>query len=81
MIYDSEKRHPYGHAAGLVQPAVEDLSIIYGAVARHAPDAPWVKWGFRQITPWGFKDDGTPYSASEYREGEGVTEIEELQPC
>lgn len=80
VIYDSEKRHPYGHAAGLVQPAVEDLSIIYGAVARHAPDAPWVKWGFRQITPWGFKDDGTPYSASEYREGEGVTEIEELQP-
>lgn len=80
VIYDSEKRHPYGHAAGLVQPAVEDLSIIYDAVARHAPDAPWVKWGFRQITPWGFKDDGTPYSASEYREGEGVTEIEELQP-
>lgn len=80
VIYDSEKRHPYGHAAGLVQPAVEDLSIIYDAVARHAPDAPWVKWGFRQITPWGFKDDGTPYSAAEYREGEGVTEIEELQP-
>lgn len=80
VIYDSEKRHPYGHAAGLVQPAVEDLSIIYDAVARHAPDAPWVKWGFRQITPWGFKDDGTPYSAAEYKEGEGVTEIEELQP-
>lgn len=80
VIYDSEKRHPYGHAADLVQPAVEDLSIIYDAVARHAPDAPWVKWGFRQITPWGFKDDGTPYSAAEYREGEGVTEIEELQP-
>lgn len=80
VIYDSEKRHPYGHAADLVQPAVEDLSIIYDAVARHAPDAPWVKWGFRQITPWGFKDDGTPYSASEYREGEGVAEIEELQP-
>lgn len=80
VIYDSEKRHPYGHAAGLVQPAVEDLSIIYDAVARHAPDAPWVKWGFRQITPWGFKDDGTPYSAAEYREGEGVTEVEELQP-
>lgn len=80
VIYDSEKRHPYGHVADLVQPAVEDLSIIYGAVARHAPDAPWVKWGFRQITPWGFKDDGTPYSAAEYREGEGVTEIEELQP-
>lgn len=80
VIYDSEKRHPYGHSEGLVRPAVEDLPLIFNAVARHAPDAPWVKWGFREITPWGFKYNGTPYSASEYREGTGVTEIEELQP-
>lgn len=80
VIYDSEKRHPYGHSEGLVRPAVEDLPLIFNAVARHAPDAPWVKWGFREITPWGFKNNGTPYSASEYREGTGVTEIEELQP-
>lgn len=80
VIYDSEKRHPYGHSEGLVRPADEDLPLIFNAVARHAPDAPWVKWGFREITPWGFKNDGTPYSASEYREGTGVTEIEEFQP-
>lgn len=80
VIYDSEKRHPYGHSEGLVRPAVEDLPLIFNAVARHAPDAPWVKWGFREITPWGFKNNGTPYSASEYREGTGVAEIEELQP-
>lgn len=80
VIYDSEKRHPYGHSEALDRPAVEDLPLIFNAVARHAQDAPWVKWGFREITPWGFKNDGTPYSASEYREGTGVTEIEELQP-
>ena len=81
VIYDSEKRHPYGHAEGRSVPALEDLRVIRRAVEKHAPDAPWVRWGLeRRVTPWGFKPDGTPYTLEEYREDTGETELEMLQP-
>ncbi len=81
VIYDSEKRHPYGHAEGWSVPALEDLRVIRRAVEKHAPDAPWVRWGLeRRVTPWGFKPDGTPYTLEEYREDTGETELEMLQP-
>ncbi len=80
VVYDSEKRHPYGHPVGLERPGAEDLPSIFNAVRRHAPDAPWVKWNFRPVTPWGFKPDGTPYSPEEYREGTGVGDFDEIQP-
>lgn len=81
VIYDSEKRHPYGHAEGRSVPALDDLRVIRRAVEKHAPDAPWVRWGLeRRVTPWGFKPDGTPYTLEEYREDPGETELEMLQP-
>lgn len=81
VIYDSEKRHPYGHAEGRSVPALDDLRVIRRAVEKHAPDAPWVRWGLeRRVTPWGFKPDGTPYTLEEYREDPGETEFEMLQP-
>lgn len=81
VIYDSEKRHPYGHSEGLSVPALDDLRVIRHAVEKYAPDAPWVRWGLeRRVTPWGFKPDGTPYTLEEYREDPGETELEMLQP-
>lgn len=81
VIYDSEKRHPYGHAEGRSVPALDDLRVIRRAVEKHAPDAPWVRWGLeRRVTPWGFKPDGTPYTLEEYRDDPGETEFEMLQP-
>lgn len=81
VIYDSEKRHPYGHFEGLSVPALDDLQVIRRAVEKHAPDAPWVRWGLeRRVTPWGFKPDGMPYTSEEYREGTGEVEFDMLQP-
>lgn len=81
VIYDSEKRHPYGHFEGLSVPALDDLQVIRRAVEKHAPDAPWVRWGLeRRVTPWGFKPDGMPYTSEEYREGTGEVESDMLQP-
>lgn len=81
VIYDSEKRHPYGHFEGLSVPALDDLQVIRRAVEKHAPDAPWVRWGLeRRVTPWGFKPDGMPYTSEEYREGAGEVEFDMLQP-
>lgn len=81
VIYDSEKRHPYGHAEGRSVPALDDLRVIRRAVEKHAPDAPWVRWGLeRRVTPWGFKPDGTPYTLEEYRKDPSETEFEMLQP-
>lgn len=81
VIYDSEKRHPYGHSEGLSVPALDDLRVIRHAVEKYAPDAPWARWGLeRRVTPWGFKPDGTPYTLEEYREDPGETELEMLQP-
>lgn len=81
VIYDSEKRHPYGHAEGRSVPALDDLRVIRRAVEKHAPDAPWVRWGLeRRVTPWGFKPDGTPYTSEEYREGTDEVEFDMLQP-
>lgn len=72
VFYDSEKRHPYGHMEGLSAPDRDDLRVIFTAVERHAPDATWVRFGLESpVTPWGFKEDGTPYTAQEYREGTG----------
>lgn len=81
VIYDSEKRHPYGHFEGLSVPALDDLQVIRRAVEKHAPDAPWVRWGLeRRVTPWGFKPDGMPYTSEEYREGTGEVKFDMLQP-
>lgn len=81
VIYDSEKRHPYGHFEGLSVPALDDLQVIRRAVEKHAPDAPWVRWGLeRRVTPWGFKPDGMPYTSEEYREGTGEVKSDMLQP-
>lgn len=81
VIYDSEKRHPYGHFEGLSVPALDDLQVIRRAVEKHTPDAPWVRWGLeRRVTPWGFKPDGMPYTSEEYREGTGEVEFDMLQP-
>lgn len=81
VIYDSEKRHPYGHFEGLSVPALDDLQVIRRAVEKHAPDAPWVRWGLeRRVTPWGFKPDGMPYTSEEYREGTGEVKSDMQQP-
>lgn len=81
VIYDSEKRHPYDHFEGLSVPALDDLQVIRRAVEKHAPDAPWVRWGLeRRVTPWGFKPDGMPYTSEEYREDTGEVKFDMLQP-
>lgn len=79
VIYDSEKRHPYGHREGQSGPDRDDLRVIYSAVERHAPNESWVRFGLSSpVTPWGFKEDGTPYTAQEYREGTGEKSFEML---
>lgn len=81
VIYDSEKRHPYGHLENLSVPAKEDLPVIFDAVNRHAPDAAWVRHGLtNRVTPWGFKADGEPYTADEYLVEMGEQNFEMIQP-
>lgn len=81
VIYDSEKRHLYGHLGNLSVPAIEDLQVIFDAVNRYAPDAAWVRHGLtNRVTPWGFKTDGEPYTAEEYLEGAGEQNFEMIQP-
>lgn len=81
VIYDSEKRHPYGHLENLSVPAKEDLPVIFDAVNRHAPDAAWVRHGLtNRVTPWGFKVDGEPYTADEYLVEMGEQNFEMIQP-
>lgn len=82
VIYDSEKRHPYGHLENLSVPAKEDLPVIFDAVNRHAPDAAWVRHGLtNRVTPWGFKVDGEPYTADEYLVEMGEQNFEMIQPA
>lgn len=81
VIYDSEKRHPYGHLENLSVPAKEDLPVIFDAVNRHAPDAAWVRHGLtNRVTPWGFKVDRGPYTADEYLVEMGEQNFEMIQP-
>ena len=81
VIYDSEKRHPYGHLENLSVPALEDLPVIFDAIKKYNPDAPWVRHGLdNRVTPWGFKPNGEPYAAEEYREGAGEQNFEMIQP-
>ena len=70
VIFDSQKRNPYGMASddSLQDTRELDFGAVREAVERRAPNERWVRYGLdRELTPDGFAPDGHAYTPDEYR--------------
>lgn len=70
VIFDSQKRNPYGMASddSLQVTRELDFGAVREAVERRAPNERWVRYGLdRELTPDGFAPDGHAYTPDEYR--------------